>query len=105
MNEYISHYETLGYDNKHLHAKHTRARRATIENGDEHHVHLKLTAHGEDLHLRLRRDISTFSDNLEVSSKRNACNRANYDNLVNDTSKNSICRLFIWQMELRVEDN
>lgn len=63
LNEYISHYETLSYDTKHLHAKHTRARRGT---GDEQHVHLKFTAHGEHFHLRLRRDLTTFSDKLEV---------------------------------------
>lgn len=64
MNEYISHYETLSYDTKHLHAKHTRAKRAT---GEEQHVHLKFTSHGEHFHLRLKRDLTTFSDNLEVN--------------------------------------
>jgi Reprolysin family propeptide len=65
LNEYISHYETLSYDTKHLHAKHTRARRST---GEEEHVHLKIAAHGEKLHLRLKRDLTTFGDNLEVKS-------------------------------------
>lgn len=70
LNEYISHYETLSYDTKLLHAKHNRAKRATIENVDEHHhVHLKFTAHGENFHLRLKRDISTFSDKLEVRGR------------------------------------
>lgn len=63
LNEYISHYETLSYDTKHLHAKHTRAKRAI---GEEQHVHLKFTAHGEHFHLRLKRDLTTFSDKLEV---------------------------------------
>jgi disintegrin and metalloproteinase domain-containing protein 10 len=63
LNEYISHYETLSYDTKHLHAKHTRAKRAI---GEEQHVHLKFTSHGEHFHLRLKRDLTTFSDNLEV---------------------------------------
>lgn len=68
MNEYISHYETLSYDTKHLHAKHNRVKRAAINEEDEQHVHLKFTAHGENFHLRLKRDTSTFSDKLEVSS-------------------------------------
>lgn len=63
MNEYISHFETLSYDTKHLHAKHTRAKRSV---GEEQHVHLKFSAHGEKFHLRLKRDLTTFSDNLEV---------------------------------------
>jgi disintegrin and metalloproteinase domain-containing protein 10 len=67
LNEYISHYETLSYDTKHLHAKHNRAKRDAIVDGDEQHVHLKFTAHGENFHLRLKRDTSTFSDKLEVS--------------------------------------
>lgn len=64
LNEYISHFETLSYDTKHLHAKHTRAKRAI---DDEQHVHLKFTSHGEHFHLRLKRDLTTFSDNLEVA--------------------------------------
>jgi hypothetical protein len=66
LNEYISHFETLSYDTKHLHAKHTRAKRAI---GEEQHVHLKFTSHGEHFHLRLKRDLTTFSDNLEVHIK------------------------------------
>ncbi len=64
MNEYISHFEKLSYDTKHLQAKHNRAKRAV---GDDQHVHLKFSAHGESFHLRLRRDLTTFSDNLEVN--------------------------------------
>ena len=64
LNEYISHFETLSYDTKHLHAKHTRAKRSII--GEDQHVHLKFSAHGETFHLRLKRDLTTFSDNLEV---------------------------------------
>jgi len=53
----------LSYDTKHLHAKHTRAKRAI---GEEQQVHLKFTSHGEHFHLRLKRDLTTFSDNIEV---------------------------------------
>ncbi|KAG5675130.1 hypothetical protein PVAND_005059 [Polypedilum vanderplanki] len=63
LNEYISHFETLSYDTKHLHAKHNRAKRSI---GEDQHVHLKFSAHGETFHLRLKRDLTTFSDNLEI---------------------------------------
>jgi disintegrin and metalloproteinase domain-containing protein 10 len=63
LNEYISHFEPLNYDTKHLHAKHSRAKRSI---GEDQHVHLKFSAHGETFHLRLKRDLTTFSDNLEV---------------------------------------
>lgn len=63
LNEYISHHETLNYDAKHLQASHDRARRSI---DDDEHVHLKFSAHGERFHLRLKRDLTTFSDHLEV---------------------------------------
>jgi len=63
LNEYISHYETLSYDAKHLHAVHSRAKRSI---GEDQHVHLKFSAHGKRFHLRLKRDLETFSDNIEV---------------------------------------
>lgn len=64
LNEYISHYETLSYDHKHLHASHSRAKRSVTK---DHHVYLRFKAHGRDFNIRLRRDLSTFSDKLEVS--------------------------------------
>ncbi|XP_055635491.1 disintegrin and metalloproteinase domain-containing protein 10 isoform X2 [Toxorhynchites rutilus septentrionalis] len=63
LNEYISHYETLSYDHKHLHASHSRAKRSVTK---DHHVHLRFKAHGRDFNIRLRRDLSTFSDKLEI---------------------------------------
>ncbi len=63
MNEYISHYETLDYDTKYLHASHSRAKRSVTA---DHFVHLKFSAHGEKFSLRLKRDLTTFSDNLDV---------------------------------------
>lgn len=64
LNEYISHYETLNYDDRHLHASHNRAKRSVTK---DHHVYLRFKAHGKDFHLRLKRDLTTFSDKLEVS--------------------------------------
>jgi hypothetical protein len=65
LNEYISHFEKLSYNTKHLHESHTRAKRAI---GKDQHVHLNFSSHGEHFHLRLKRDLTTFSDNLEVST-------------------------------------
>lgn len=49
-----------------MHAKHIRAKRAI---GDDQNVHLKFSAHGENFHLRLKRDLTTFSNDLEVVTK------------------------------------
>ncbi|XP_055600262.1 disintegrin and metalloproteinase domain-containing protein 10 isoform X2 [Uranotaenia lowii] len=65
LNEYISHYETLSYDHKHLHASHSRAKRSVTK---DHHVQLRFKAHGRDFNIRLRRDLSTFSDKLEIQT-------------------------------------
>ncbi|XP_034098898.2 LOW QUALITY PROTEIN: disintegrin and metalloproteinase domain-containing protein 10 [Drosophila albomicans] len=62
LNEYISHYETLNYDHEHVRASHNRARRSVTK---DHFVHLKFAAHGRDFHLRLKRDLNTFSDKLD----------------------------------------
>ncbi|KAH8418841.1 hypothetical protein KR222_003386, partial [Zaprionus bogoriensis] len=62
LNEYISHYETLNYDHEHIRASHNRARRSVTK---DHFVHLKFAAHGRDFHLRLKRDLNTFSDKLD----------------------------------------
>lgn len=67
MNEYISHYETLSYDERHIHASHNRAKRSVTK---DPHVFLKFKAHGRNFHIRLKRDVSTFSDSLVVSIER-----------------------------------
>lgn len=64
LNEYISHYETLSYDERHIHASHNRAKRSVTK---DPHVFLKFKAHGRNFHIRLKRDVSTFSDSLVVS--------------------------------------
>uniref|UniRef100_A0A336LXA8 ADAM10 endopeptidase n=1 Tax=Culicoides sonorensis TaxID=179676 RepID=A0A336LXA8_CULSO len=63
LNEYISHYEILDYDRDHIHSSHLRAKRSVTTN---HQVDFKFKAHGRNFHLRLKRDIQTFSDNLVV---------------------------------------
>ncbi|XP_053672459.1 disintegrin and metalloproteinase domain-containing protein 10 [Anopheles nili] len=63
LNEYISHYEKLSYDHEHLHASHSRAKRSVTK---DHYVHLSFSAHERDFNIRLKRDLSTISDKLEI---------------------------------------
>ncbi|XP_058062268.1 disintegrin and metalloproteinase domain-containing protein 10, partial [Anopheles bellator] len=65
LNEYISHHEKLSYDHQHLHASHSRAKRSVTK---DHHVHLSFRAHERDFNIRLKRDLSTISDKLEIHS-------------------------------------
>uniref|UniRef100_A0A1B6CER3 Peptidase M12B domain-containing protein n=1 Tax=Clastoptera arizonana TaxID=38151 RepID=A0A1B6CER3_9HEMI len=68
LNEYISHYEPVEYDAANLHRAHSRAKRSvTIDNT----VHLHFSAHNRAFHIRLKRDLTTFSDNLEVVDYKN----------------------------------
>ncbi|XP_067621721.1 disintegrin and metalloproteinase domain-containing protein 10 isoform X2 [Eurosta solidaginis] len=68
LNEYISHYEELKYDQQHIRASHCRAKRSVTK---DHHVELKFSAHGRHFHLRLKRDLNTFSDKLEFYDSNN----------------------------------
>lgn len=64
LNEYISHYETLSYDKEDVLRKHSRAKRSVTN--DDSAVHLSFSAHSKTFNLRLKRDLSTFSDNLVI---------------------------------------
>ncbi|XP_072743190.1 disintegrin and metalloproteinase domain-containing protein 10 isoform X1 [Anoplolepis gracilipes] len=63
LNEYIRHYETLSYPVEEVHRSHLRAKRSINRDST---VTLKFRAHGKDFHIRLKRDLSTFSNNLIV---------------------------------------
>ncbi|KAJ8921776.1 hypothetical protein NQ315_008401 [Exocentrus adspersus] len=63
LNEYISHYETLNYDTGEVHRAHVRTKRSVVRDNS---VHLSFRAHNRDFRLRLKRDLSVFSDSLEV---------------------------------------
>lgn len=65
LNEYISHYEPLSYDHEEVHRAHQRVRRSAPHREDAA-VHVTFSAHGRHFRLRLKRDLSTFSDKLEV---------------------------------------
>lgn len=64
LNDYISYYETLNYDETRTHASHNRAKRSVTK---DPYVFLKFRAHNRPFHIRLKRDLVTFSDNLVVS--------------------------------------
>lgn len=64
LNEYISHYETLSYDHREVYRAHERVRRSAPR--PDSAVHVRFQAHGREFRLRLRRDVTTFSDQLEV---------------------------------------
>jgi len=63
LSEWVSHYEPLDYDTDSLHQSHLRARRSVL---DDSSVHLHFKAHSRAFSLRLKRDLDTFSDKLEV---------------------------------------
>ncbi|KAL0882214.1 hypothetical protein ABMA27_000756 [Loxostege sticticalis] len=63
LNEYIQHYEPLDYDSSAVHEQHLRSRRSTDAAPD---LHLQFRAHNRRFHLRLRRDLSAFSDDFKV---------------------------------------
>lgn len=64
LNEYISHYETLSYDTRPIHDSHRRVRRSVTR---DPHVYVKFRAHSRPFHIRLKRDLHTFSEDLVVS--------------------------------------
>jgi len=63
LNEYIQHYEELTYDREDVHRSHIRARRSVTR---DNAVHLRFISHGRSFNIRLKRDLSTFSNNLVV---------------------------------------
>lgn len=67
LNEYISHYEPLRYEPQPVRDAHARVRRST----EPQHVHVHFRAHGQRFHLRLKRDLSSFSSDLKVNKSAN----------------------------------
>ncbi|XP_014233900.1 disintegrin and metalloproteinase domain-containing protein 10 isoform X1 [Trichogramma pretiosum] len=66
LNEYIRHYEPLTYDAAELNRHHQRARRSAAGARGDLALNLRFRAHGRDFRLRLKRDVSTFSEKLVV---------------------------------------
>lgn len=63
LSEYIDNYESLDYDTQAVHSQHVRARRSTDAPAD---LRVSFRAHGRRFNLRLRRDLSAFSDDFKV---------------------------------------
>ncbi|XP_047360443.1 disintegrin and metalloproteinase domain-containing protein 10 isoform X3 [Vespa velutina] len=63
LNEYIRHYEPLSYPTEEVHRGHLRAKRSVTRDNS---VTLKFRSHGRDFHIRLKRDLNTFSNNLVI---------------------------------------
>ncbi|KAJ0178926.1 hypothetical protein K1T71_005701 [Dendrolimus kikuchii] len=63
LSEYVDHYEPLDYDASAVHDQHVRARRSTDSPPD---LRLNFKAHGRKFRLRLRRDLSAFSEDFKV---------------------------------------
>ncbi|XP_015596186.1 disintegrin and metalloproteinase domain-containing protein 10 isoform X2 [Cephus cinctus] len=63
LNEYIRHYETLSYPAEDVHRSHLRAKRSVTR---DNAVNLKFRSHGRNFHIRLKRDLTTFSNDLIV---------------------------------------
>ena len=68
LNEYILHYEPLDYDRNHVLEQHSRNRRS---DDSEAFIHLQFHSHGKPFRLKLKRDTSTFSSNIEIVSYQN----------------------------------
>ncbi|KOB66594.1 Uncharacterized protein OBRU01_20986, partial [Operophtera brumata] len=62
LSEYVEHFEGLDYDTGALHEQHVRSRRST----DSPDLRLSFRAHGKRFSMRLRRDLSAFSDDVKV---------------------------------------
>lgn len=63
LNEYIRHYEPLSYPTEEVHQHHLRAKRSVTFDNE---ISVKFNAHKRHFHLRLKRDLSIFSDNLII---------------------------------------
>lgn len=96
LNEYIRHYETLSYPVEEVHRSHLRAKRSINRDST---VTLKFRAHGRDFHIRLKRDLTTFSNNLIIEG---STGEKHYDsishiylgNLVGMFTKKNTCTKF-----------
>jgi len=68
LNEYILHYETLDYDTRVVSVQHNRHRRAAgVEIGADY-VHVEFHSHGKPFRLKLKRDTSSFSSDVQIVS-------------------------------------
>ncbi|CAH2265547.1 jg10083 [Pararge aegeria aegeria] len=62
LSEYVEHYEPLEYDAEAVHAHHKRTRRSASPPD----LHISFHAHERHFKMRLRRDLSAFSEDFKV---------------------------------------
>ena len=68
LNEYILHYETLDYDAEAVATQHSRSKRNADVGEEESYVHVNFRSHGKPFRLKLKRDTSTFSPDVQFVS-------------------------------------
>lgn len=62
LDHYVEHYEPLDYDADEVDLQHVRCKRSL----DGQDLRFSFRAHGKHFKLRLRRDLSAFSDDFKV---------------------------------------
>lgn len=65
LNEYIKHHEQLNYNTESVHDSHLRVKRSNTKND---HVFLNFKSFNKEFKIRLKRDLTTFSENLRIDS-------------------------------------
>nr|CAG4646879.1 EOG090X02I4 [Megafenestra aurita] len=68
LNEYVLHYETLDYDADAVAIQHSRSKRSADLGEEESYVQLHFRSHGKPFRLKLKRDTSTFSPDVQIVS-------------------------------------
>ena len=68
MNEYIVHYEPLDYDQSHILAQHRRIKRSSDHS--KAFIEIQFRSYEKPFHLKLKRDTSTFSNDMEIVSQK-----------------------------------
>lgn len=68
LNEYVLHYETLDYDADAVAAQHSRNRRSVVGGEEESYLRLHFRSHGKPFRLKLKRDTSSFSSDVQFVS-------------------------------------
>jgi disintegrin and metalloproteinase domain-containing protein 10 len=68
LNEYVLHYETLDYDADAVAAQHSRHKRNAGGEKEELYLQLHFRSHGKPFRLKLKRDTSSFSPDVQFVS-------------------------------------
>lgn len=83
LNEYIRHYEEASYSRAEVARSHQRSKRSADGRGSQ--LQFGFRAHGKEFRLRLKREASGFSEDLEVVGSDNQPLRASTDHIYEGT--------------------